>query len=437
MVPSLPYGLTTTQAPSGDLVVSQPTTRSFAGRITFPYVDHEDSLSFIDLEIPSAGRFTQDDLGEMWIAARRMAEWRTRVARQDPEDFARPTVIGQVDVVQDWHAVEACAHQARSLLGNWPSLLDRRLTWLPVGVPGGVEDLATTERVLDGQGALRRTSPVRIDQSARWTGTRRRWQSASVAMAAELVVTTSLASTPMADHERLQSILASISRVGRVAAPTGRWGDPDPSSWPRVFGDFVSACFQAIADLEARERGTGAIPLLDTDEIYEAWLALRVWGWLEDLYGPAQAAERAQAKWETDHGIVELWIKPVFKSSEPFAVGAETYCAIGAQRLVPDLMLSRVAEGETSLVVLDAKAWSSIESEEVLSETAKYLYGIRYFLEDNRNEVPVVSHAQLFTCAMSPTISSGDAARLGVTTSTPTLGVEATNDALLSMLSKM
>ena len=45
--------------------------------------------------------------------------------------------------------------------------------------------------------------------------------------------------------------------------------------------------------------------------------------------------------------------------------------------LTPDLVLSATRGAETELMVLDAKGWAQMLPEDALSQSAKYLYGIR------------------------------------------------------------
>lgn len=416
-------------------MILQSTGSGLAGRLTFPYLDDTGSLGFTDLDVPTSGVFSQEDLKLLWDAGRRMADWKNRAAIAHATEFARPAPAGEADLVRNWHTVEACSRHARALLGSWPHSLDRRLTWQPVGVPGGTEDLMVTEREVDSLGHLSISGDqLTVGQSARWIGTSKPWRSATVAVVAQAVIGTALRSIPAEDHAHISPLLAPIAQVATIAEPPLGSIDLDPSSWPPAFGSFVSSCLRVITELEAASRGAGAIPLLDTDELYEAWLALRIWEMLESRLGPAEPGEKADACWSIDTTKLELWIKPVFLSSEPSSIGEEYYCAVGAQRLVPDLLLSATKDGETRLFVFDAKAWSTMQSEDALSEAAKYLYGIRFFLEDDRSTVPVIERVELVTSAKTPPVSSSDVARIGVITSTPTASPFLLDEALLKAL---
>ena len=85
-------------------------------------------------------------------------------------------------------------------------------------------------------------------------------------------------------------------------------------------------------------------------------------------------------------------------------------------------MLSATRGDETELMVLDAKAWAQMLPEDVLAQSAKYLYGIRR--ASYMRSVPALAGVDLVTCARPPSISGGDLAKVGVSCATPTAGVE-------------
>jgi hypothetical protein len=70
-------------------------------------------------------------------------------------------------------------------------------------------------------------------------------------------------------------------------------------------------------------------------------------------------------------------------------------------------------------MVLDAKGWAQMLPEDALSQSAKYLYGIRR-TRDPRT-VPAFAGVDLVTCASPAGLSGGDLARVAVSGATPTV----------------
>lgn len=101
-------------------------------------------------------------------------------------------------------------------------------------------------------------------------GYSRPWVSGTVAAIARELVRLVAEATGPDDQQALAHLVRPIAEVGAMAQPQPGAADPDPSSWPTAFGSFVGLGLRAIAELSARERGSGAVPLLDTDELYEA-----------------------------------------------------------------------------------------------------------------------------------------------------------------------
>ena len=264
--------------------------------------------------------------------------------------------------------LRACAHDAANLLSRWPTRLDRRMSWLPVGMPGGTEDLPMTERQVERRGylwnakarRLSRRAPAGSVNAARWYPRPSPcWRRRSSSLSGQVCqLSNSLFFRPLLDP------LALVARV--AAAPAG-YRDPDPSSWPVVFAAFSASCMVAIAELQSSERGEGVVPLLDTDELYEAWLAVQVRAALDDRFGAWKSpGSDALAAWEHDDTLYELWLKPGI-SRDGRRFGSESFQAVVAEQLTPDLVLSSTRGDETELMVLDAKAWAQMLPEDVLS----------------------------------------------------------------------
>ncbi len=424
LTPYLPYGLLIESAPDG-FVILEPSDRSLAGQLTLPYLA-ERRVAFVDLLIPSNGRFTQEDLRRLWEAGAELASWRAaRLALSRREgDYGQPEVAGTSQLVRDWRALVTCAHDAANLLSRWPTNLERRLSWLPVGVPGGTEDLPMTERGVERRGyVLERDEARTVMQSARWLGDRRLLVSTAVSALAQAVVQLARASIPADQLRLVRPLFDPLAMVGRLAAAPIGYRDPDPSSWPVPFVSFATSCMVAIAELQSLQRGEGAVPLLDTDELYEAWLAVQVRAVLDERFGGWRAlGSDALAAWQHDDTLYELWLKPGI-SREGRQFGSESFQALVAEVLTPDLLLCATRDDESELMMLDAKAWAQMLPEDVLTQSAKYLYGIRR--SSDVAAVPAVAGVDLMTCAQPPSVVGGELAKVAVCGATPTTGVEA------------
>lgn len=420
----MPYGLIIEPAPEVGFVVNEPPDRRIAGQLSLPFLNGK-RLGFVDLWIPSNGRFTQEDLRLLWATGSELAAWRSAriaLARRDGT-FGRPEIAGSSRLVRDWRALTACAHEAADLLGRWPTTLDRRLTWLPVGVPGGTEDLLTTERLVERRGyLLARDAQTTVTQSGRWVGRPRPLTSPTVSGLARAVIEVAQASLPADQLMIIRSLLARLAEVSSRAASPAGYRDPDLSSWPRGFVSFVASCVVAIAELQSFQRGTGVVPLLDTDELYEAWLAVEVRKALDGRFGPWMLpGSGALARWEHGGIAYELWLKPGIRR-EGRLFGDESFRAVVAEVLIPDLVLSATMSGMSELYLLDAKAWAQMLPEDVLMQAAKYLYGVRR--EHDVHSMPAVVGVELVTCAQPPSVSDKYLAKLSVTTATPTIGID-------------
>jgi hypothetical protein len=177
------------------------------------------------------------------------------------------------------------------------------------------------------------------------------------------------------------------------------------------------------------------VPLLDTDELYEAWLAVRVRAALDERFGAWRLpSSDALAAWYHDETVYELWLKPGI-SPAGRAFGNESYRAVVAELLTPDLVLSATRGDETELMVLDAKAWAKMLPEDALAQSAKYLYGIRRTRDVH--VVPTLAGVDLVTCARSPRIVGGELAKVVVTSATPTAGVDALNARIGAILEQL
>lgn len=422
----------------GDLAIHEPDDRNLAGQLTLPYTDGG-RLRFVDLLVPSNGRFGQEDLRQLWEAGAELASWRAaRLAlAQESGTFGAPEILGATPFLRDWRSLEACANQAASLMAQWPSDLSRRASWFPVGVPGGFEDMPMTEREVTARGYLmERDDRLSVSQSARWLGYRRQLTSASVSAMAAAVIQLVRASVADNDLHFLRPLLSPIAHVAHLsAAPPGK-RDPDPSSWPLAFIAFVASCTRVIAELQSAERGKGVVPLLDTDELYEAWLAVMTRDHLDAQLGPQGADPDALACWDRDDITYRLWVKPrIGREGRDF--GPARFEAVVAEVLTPDLVLSATRDEETVLHILDAKSWAVMGPEDVLTQSAKYLYGLR--LSNERATVPVSSGVDLVTCATQPRITQGHLARVHVTEATPThriIDLRTRLDEILTMLSE-
>jgi hypothetical protein len=438
LTPYLPYGLLIEPAPGG-FVILEPPDRSLAGQLALPYLTDR-RIAFVDLLIPSNGRFTQEDLRLLWGAGAELASWRTaRLALSRREgDYGQPEVAGISQLAHDWRSLVACAHDATDLLTRWPTNLERRLGWLPIGVPGGTEDLPITEQGVERRGYVFEHDDTRtILQSARWFGDRRPLVSTTVSTLAQAVIQLARASIPSDQLHLVRPLIDPLATVGRLAAAPIGYHDSDPSSWPTPFVSFVASCMVAIAELQSSQRGEGVVPLLDTDELYEAWLAVQVRAVLDERFGAWRAfGSDALAAWEHDDTRYELWLKPGI-SREGRQFGSESFRAMIAEVLTPDLLLSATRSDESELTVIDAKAWAQMLPEDALTQSAKYLYGIR------RNcdvlAVPAIAGVDLVTCAQPPSVVGGELAKVTVSGATPTTGVEALHtriDAIIDQLAE-
>jgi len=434
LTPLLPYGLRI--EPLGeDFLVSEPPDRSFAGRLILPFVC-DDGLAMFDLDVPSSGNFTHEDLNALWLAGRELASWRSRRALATTSDaFATPTVAGQAPVLADWHALELCARDADLLLRNWPTKIGRHLRWVPVGVGGGFEDLAHTEREIGRYGyfAVSSTGSPTPTRSARWFGQSEPVTLGAVSVMAERVSSLVATTTGETDRQMVDELVRPIHEVSALAASPAGSSDADPSSWPPAFLRFVTSCMQVLADLEARTRGEEAVPLLDTDELYEAWLAIRVRESISQRLGTMSAPQDgAIASWVDDAITYDLRVKPSFRRSTQ--LGAHRYKAVVAAELVPDIVLSATRGDITEFSVLDAKAWSRMMPEDVLSECAKYLYGLRRIGSDR---LPSIASVSLVSCSPSPGLPDASEVKVGFVHATPTIGEDSLRSAIEQILADL
>jgi hypothetical protein len=408
------------QSDANHFVIVEPSDKSLAGRLALPLVSDSGQIEFADLDVPSSGVFTQDDLEHLWEAGRELADWRARAAlATSAADPADPEVRGPASVIASWRTLADCAHDAGVLLGRWPQVLDRRSTWLPVGIPGGFEDLERTERDADQLGYA--SDEFGVMQSARWVGTTKTLPSTAVTIMAHTVLQLVRSTVNLEDERRLFPLLSPIGQVAARAASTRAHQDPDPSSWPLAFTSFVASCMRVIVELAVSKRGGGALPLLDTSELYEAWLAVTTRALLDQRLGAwTSTGSGALAAWEANDTRFELWVKPSF-SRTPCQVGSELFFGVVADLLTPDLLLSASRGEHTELAALDAKAWRLLLPEDALTQSAKYLYGIRRVSEPDT--VPALAGVDLVTCAHAPAVHAGELARIGVVTATPTAGL--------------
>lgn len=425
LTPILPCGLVLEPSGSGDFVIYEPADRCLAGQLTLPLIV-EREFSFVDLLIPTNGCFDQDDLRLLWEAGAELASWRsarTAVARDDGT-FGAPELVGRDHLLRDWRSLSICAQDAIDLLARWPTELVRRSVWMPVGSPGGVEDVPVTEREAERRGhILAHNDSFTITQSARWLGNRREVVSVGVSALALAVAQLVHSSVPRDQIRLLNPLLDPIAAVARVATPASGRLDPDFSSQPAAFVSFVASCMRTIAELQSSKRGAGVIPLLDTDELYEAWLAVEVRDALDERLGSrVAAASDALAAWQHDDILYQLWVKPAIDGAGR-QFGSASYRAIVAAALTPDLVLSASRDEETALHVLDAKSWAQLFPEDALTQSAKYLYGLRRVSDPGT--VPALTGVDLVTCAWPPSVAGADLARVQVMNATPTKGVAA------------
>lgn len=381
-----------------------------------------------DLNVPSNGRFTQDDLTLLWEAGAELARWKDRIAlARATGTFGTPEVVAESTLMRDWRSLELCAHDAASLVNRWPSRVDRRSTWLPIGVPGGVEDVPLTAQEASERGFVMEVGDeVEITQSARWVGDRQPLRSTSVGAVAWGVIQLVRRSVPSDQLKLVAPLLNPIAAVAQMAATPAGHRDPDPSSWPSQFIAFVASCMRVIADLQSTARGRGVVPLLDTDELYEAWLAIQVREALDHHLGPQiEPDSDAICAWSQDDIVYQLWIKPsIPRTGRHF--GAASYVALVAQLLTPDVMMTASRDDETATHILDAKSWATMLPEQALEQGAKYLYGIRR--KADISQVPALAGVDLITSA--PPLAAPDpdpdpdTSRIRVLSATPTRNVD-------------
>lgn len=433
LLPALPYGLVI-EAYGDDLQIVEPADRSFAGRLVLPFLAGRE-LRMFDLDVPSSGNFTELDLEKLWEAGRELASWRSRLALTSPEDaYAEPEAIGRTRVLADWHALELCALEAKRLLNTWPMRIGRELRWVPVGIGGGFEDLGYTEREVARVGHLSQyEGNTAVTRSARWFGRGERITLSvvsSLALEVSNLVQTALGE---ADRRALSQIMGPINHVGLLAAAPPQQADPDPSSWPPAFTRFAAACSRVLTELLARQRGDQAVPMLDTDELFEAWLAVAVRDHLsERLELAASVSEGAIVSWETNAMRIDLRVKPAIGRATE--IGQNNFRALVASTLLPDVVVTATRGDFTAVAVLDAKAWAKMLPEDVLSESAKYLYGIRRVGSDR---VPAITSVHIVSCAARPQIPFAADAKIGFVHATPTVGQTDMNSAVDDILAAL
>lgn len=429
----LPYGLKV-EVNAGDLQIIEPPDRSFGGRLVLPFVAGR-GLRMFDLDVPSSGTFTSDDLLQLWNAGQELASWGSRLALTSLDDaYAQPLPIGQTGVLADWHALELCALEAKRLLNAWPTRIGRELRWVPVGIGGGFEDLNYTEREAARLGylALNEEATV-VTRSARWFGKGERVTLTAVSSLAYEVLSLVWGTLGADDRHALQSLTRPIEQVAVLAAAPAHRADPDPSSWPIAFSRFAAACLRVLTELLARQRGDQAVPLLDTDELFEAWLATAIRDLMSEKLEPAEhLSPGAIASWKTDAITIDLRVKPAV--GRKTLIGNETFRALVASVLRPDVVVSATRGDFTELAVLDAKAWTQMLPEDVLSESAKYLYGIR---REGSEQIPAVTSVHIVSCALRPNLASAEDARIGFVRATPTLGRDALRKAVSDVLADL
>ena len=313
LTPYLPYGLAIEPTSTGGFVILEPSDRSLAGQLTLPYLAGR-HLAFADLFISSSGRFTQDDVRLLWETGAELASWRAArlaLARREG-DFGRPEAAGSSSLINDWQALMTCAHDAAMLLNRWPTRLDRRSSWMPVDVPGGTENLLMTEREVERRGyVLENGDSYSVAHSARWLGERRDLVSTTVSALALAVIQLARSTVPAGQLPLIRQLLYPLAAVARTAAAPIGYRDPDPSSWPAAFAAFAASCMVTLAELQSSRRGEGVVPLLDTDELYEAWLAVQIRAVLNERFGAwILPVSDSFAAWEHDDTVYEIWLKP-------------------------------------------------------------------------------------------------------------------------------
>jgi hypothetical protein len=421
----MPFDLAISTTAAGDVVITEPVGRALAGTLTLPYVSGG-KLDFADLYVPSSGRFTQADLDRLWDVGYEYGQWkRSRAAIAGRETgYGSPEVVGRAEFVRDWRAIGTCAMDANALLSAWPTTLGRREAWLPIGTPGGVEDVLQTERTAERrQYILDRAGSLVVTHSVRRFGDRNRRRSRAVSSLAQSVLQLLSQSLPADELRQIRVLAAPIASVVSEAATPGGTADPELSSWPQAFAMFSGSCMKAIAELQASRRGRGVVPLLDTDELYEAWLILEIVRILEGMLRDGNQIE-SDALFARRLGpiIWELWAKPALTASG-IPLGAETFVSIVAEPLLPDLVLTASTAGFTEAFVWDAKAWAVLSPDNALEKSAKYLYGIRK--PSMVHVVPTIAGVDLVTCAEAPTLVRQEIGRVRVINATPTANTDA------------
>lgn len=418
LAPALPHDLILSAIDESDYIVVEPPERSLAGRLTLPFVSSAGTFALFDFDVPSSGNFTQEDLDKLWQAGRELAEWRARKAQASKAaDYAEATVVGMAAVLGDWHSLARCSDDARVLLASWPRRLSRREVWLPLSMPGGIENVERTELEAERRGFA--TADRGVTMTSRWVGTSEFVKSPTVATMAQTVLELVHSTVSSSDLPNLAPVLVPIRMVATRSAAPSHHRDPDPSSWPQGFVAFVSSCIRVISELTATRRGSGARPFLDTFELYEAWLAIEVKQIIDEIHEDWGAASDAFASWAHDDIVYELWIKPAL-SAMPRRLGSEDFIAVIADVLRPDLIISATRDHHTELAVLDAKAWSGMLPEDALTQSAKYLWAIRSASDPHR--VPTACAVDLVTSALRPALQNQALGMIEVTSATPTRG---------------
>lgn len=185
-------------------------------------------------------------------------------------------------------------------------------------------------------------------------------------------------------------------------------------------------------EIEAATAGSGATPLLDTHELYEQWLAVHTLDVIELTLGAASSRTSvgALASWHDETTTVDLWFKPVFPEAGR-RIGALSLRPVAATTLIPDVAITVTDKRDTDLHVLDAKAWWSMQPEDALTQSAKYLYGLGRL--DAPGQVPAISSVHLVTSAARPHLANLDDSPMDVITARPA-GSTSVLDALVERL---
>lgn len=366
-----------------DLVESSDGTLECCGRISLVALRDDNVFSVSHIDVPPPDPFSSPDLREMWEARNRLDLKQRPPTSGDATWFA--TVLRpRTDVRMD--RLPSAIASARMLLSRWPTTPATHSQVLPLGQPGGREDLRSTDILASQRGTTLHQNRPLPAETARVFGSAVRRTCGSVAMLAELLRFQAdiLLRTPEAipvEHDR-RAVLAPLAAVAVAAQIPKGTVDGPPSTWPTGMQKFYSLASIALAELEILGSGADTAPLSELWDLYQAWVAEAILGLMVSQLGPPIATSTSSllGRWVSGRVELELHYTPLIPSrpgKSKSISGAKLHAAIGA--LEPDVVIAarNLHTGQVKLLVIDPKKRKYLDSGALTVESSKYLWGIR------------------------------------------------------------